>query len=59
MGLETQRKLVAQTPKSVLSLVSKPVRHGFANVMPIWKSATQQVWKTALPGDQCGMEIKE
>jgi hypothetical protein len=40
---------VAQTSKSAVSQVSEPARPQSYDRMPTWKSATQQVWKPALP----------
>jgi len=42
-----ERGAVAQTSESAVSRVSKPA----AAARPIWKSATQQVWKPALQGN--------
>jgi hypothetical protein len=39
---------VAQTSKSAVSRVSQPARPTASEALPIWKSATQQVWKPAL-----------
>jgi hypothetical protein len=39
---------VAQTSQSAASRASKPARSPAKTVPPIWKSATQQVWKPAL-----------
>jgi len=39
---------VAQTSKSAVSRVSKPADRPTSHAPPIWKSATQQVWKPAL-----------
>jgi len=40
--------IVAQTFKSAVSRVCKPETLPNRHSLPIWKSATQQVWKPAL-----------
>jgi len=39
---------VAQTSQSAVSRASQPAGRTASPVLPIWKSATQQVWKPAL-----------
>jgi hypothetical protein len=42
------RRSEAETDKSAVSRVSQPASPTTAEALPIWKSATQQVWKPAL-----------
>jgi hypothetical protein len=50
---------VAQTSKSAVSRVSQPASPTTAEALPIWKSATQQVWKPALQQDIVFIRIQK
>jgi hypothetical protein len=53
------RRSEAETDKSAVSRVSQPASPTTAEALPIWKSATQQVWKPALQQDIVFIRIQK
>jgi hypothetical protein len=59
LGAALAATKVAQTSKSAVSRVSQPASPTTAEALPIWKSATQQVWKPALQQDVVFIRIQK
>jgi len=51
------QSIVAQTSKSAVPQVSKPANGLQPRSQPTWKSAIQQVWKPALPGNRGSLAL--